>query len=130
MALLDNREDLWKAGDGDVGPSRAAYNAALNTLFKLGTEKSARGVDSILWRMEELFRSGKYGYSDMRPHVREGIKMFNGRVCDRIQDIMQWGVGGKGGRRYMRPYLVRTISLPDGDGTEEVECHEVINPPR
>ena len=42
VALLDNMEDLWKAGDGDVGPSWAAYNAALNALPKSGTEKFAR----------------------------------------------------------------------------------------
>ena len=42
VALLDEMEDLWKAGDGDIRPSRAAYKAALNALSKLGTNKSAR----------------------------------------------------------------------------------------
>ena len=59
-------EDMWKAGDWDVEPSWAAYNATLNSLSMSGTEKSARGAESLLRRMEELFRSGDDGYSDMR----------------------------------------------------------------
>ena len=37
VALLDEMEYLWKAGNRYVGPSRAAYNAALNALSKSGT---------------------------------------------------------------------------------------------
>ena len=37
MTLFDKIKDLWKASNGDVGPPRAAYNTALNALFKLGT---------------------------------------------------------------------------------------------
>ena len=48
MALLDEMEDLWKAGDGDIRPSRAAYNASLNALSKSGTDKYARGDESLL----------------------------------------------------------------------------------
>ena len=32
MALLDDMEDLWKAGNGDVRPYWAAYNSALKEL--------------------------------------------------------------------------------------------------
>ena len=39
-----------------------------------------------------------------------------------------WG-GGTGGRRYTQPSLGCTISLPDGDGTEEVACHGITPPP-
>ena len=67
MALLNEMEDMWKTGDGDVGPYRAAYNSALNTLYNSGTEKSARGVESLLRSMDELFRSGDDRYGDMRP---------------------------------------------------------------
>ena len=34
VALLDEMEDLWNAGDRDVGPSQDAYNSALNALSK------------------------------------------------------------------------------------------------
>ena len=37
VALLGEMEDLWKTGNGDIRTSRAAYNAALNALSKLGT---------------------------------------------------------------------------------------------
>ena len=66
VALLYKMEDLWKAGDGDVGPSRSAYKSSLNALSKSGTYKSAHGDESLLRRMEELFRSGDDGYGDMR----------------------------------------------------------------
>ena len=67
VAFLNEIEDLWKAGDGDVGPSRNAYNTALNALSKSGTEKSAREAESLPQSMEELFWSGNDGYGDMRP---------------------------------------------------------------
>ena len=66
VALLYKMEYLWKAGDGDVGPSRSACKSSLNALSKSGTDKSAHVDESLLRRMEELFRSGDDGYGDMR----------------------------------------------------------------
>ena len=70
-------EDLWKSSDWDVGPSWAAYNAALNDLSKSGTEKSARGADSLLRRMNELFLSGDDRYIDMRPETISYTSVMN-----------------------------------------------------
>ena len=58
VALLGEMVDLWKAGNGDVGLSQSAYNATLNALSKSGTEKSAHRDESLLQRMEYIFRSG------------------------------------------------------------------------
>ena len=77
MALLDDMKDLWRAGDLDVGPYRATYNAALNALFNSGTEKSARRPDSLLRKMEELFWSSVDGYVDMRPDVISYTSFMN-----------------------------------------------------
>ena len=55
MALLNDMEGLWKAGNRGFRLSRAAYNAALNMLSKSDTDKSARRAESLLQRMEELF---------------------------------------------------------------------------
>ena len=77
VALLDEMENLWKAGNRDAGPSWAAYNAALNALSKSVTENSARGAESLLLRMEELFRSGDDGYGDMRPDAISYTSVMN-----------------------------------------------------
>ena len=77
VSLLDNTEDLWKADNGDVGPSRAAYNDALNALSKLGMDKSARGAEYLLRRMEELFWNGNGGYGDMRPYEISYTSVIN-----------------------------------------------------
>ena len=55
VALLDDMEGLWKAGNRGFRLSRDAYNAALNMLSKSDTDKSARRAESLLQRMEELF---------------------------------------------------------------------------
>ena len=77
VALLDEMKGLWKAGNGDVGPSRDAYNAALNALSKSGTEKSARRDEYLLKRMEELFRSGNNRYVDLRPDMISYTSVMN-----------------------------------------------------
>ena len=70
-------EDLWKAGDRDVRPSRVAYYATLNALSKSGTDKSARVDESLLRRMEDLFRSGDDRYGDMRPEAISYTSFMN-----------------------------------------------------
>ena len=57
VALLGEMEDLWKAGNGDVGLSQSAYNAALNALSKSGTENFAHRDESLLQRSDSSPRA-------------------------------------------------------------------------
>ena len=66
VLLLNNMKDLWKASDRYIGLYWAAYNADLNELPKSGMEKYVREAESLLLRMEFIFRSGDDGYGNMR----------------------------------------------------------------